>query len=202
MLNSISFKANFIKNVYIQKDNFSNNPLPVEVSLVELNAKDKNDIDVLEDTNELWNNVKEEYSKYIFYDAYKENEGIKNPRENVKKRHYYAITTQTENYNILEANKILGLAQFSEKEGRYNKLDWLQVNPTTSFTNTDSQQRPYQGVGKILLEHIKNVTEKALEVSSSNKAIPFYQKQGFYPSGFSKNYLYYEKLSDCKDMLR
>ena len=189
-MNSINFKANFLKKVYlpqISKGKLSEK----EVSIVELDNKDKRDLNTLAKTACDWENYASGYAFEIFNDAQK----IK-PYPDVSKEHYLALTTQNCDYANLNSDKILGLALFQEKKTVYDEIAWLQANPKT---NHECQNRKYSGIGKSLVSFIKSLTCKPIIVSSDDNAVIFYEKQGFNATGkYPSQMIYRGKCMDNK----
>ena len=107
----------------------------------------------------------------------------------VHREHYLALTTQNCDYANLDSKKILGLALFQEKDDFCDEIVWLQAN---SKTNNESKSRKYIDIGKSLVDYIKNLTYKPIIVSSDDKAVGFYEKQGFKPTGEYPSQLVYD----------
>lgn len=167
----LNFKANFIKNVSIPKQLSDGSIEMNRVSLVELDKKDKQDISTLAETSYNWNCVKWGYASDIYSDAIKWCE-----YPDVEKEHYYALTTQNENYKKLESDKILGLALYMEKKSPKDEIAWLQVNPSTNY---ESGKRIYKNIGTAIVSYIKQLSLKPLYVQSDKNAVEFYEKNGF-----------------------
>ncbi len=172
----INFKANFLKTTYIPKQVSDTICEPQEVSIVELNPKDKKDVRTLAETSCKWENVASGFSSEIYNEALK-------PKmyPDIAAEHYLALTTQNKDYKNLDTSKILGLVLFSETYDTENQLNWLQVNPTTNKKN--SSKRTFKNVGTELVNYIKSITDKPIYVQSADDAIPFYKKNGFLRQG-------------------
>ena len=185
----INFKANFLKNISIQKLIDSDKYEPIEAAVVELDFNDAEDINVLEKITEKWEKVAHGYAEDI--NAYAINSGY-GYMYDAKNNHCYALTTQLDNHKILDYNKVQGLALFVEKYGKFNSLELLQVNPDTNKEQF-SRMRPYKNVGSALVSYIKDISKKTISVFSSKNAIPFYIKQGFQKIVLNnERYLIYE----------
>ena len=105
----INFKANFLKTAYIGKTTNNKSSCHSEVSIVELDTNNKNDVEALAKTACEWNKVASGYAFEIY------NEALKfKLYPDVVKEHYLALTLQNENYKNLDSNKIFGLALFTE----------------------------------------------------------------------------------------
>ena len=167
----INFTGSFVKNVTISKL-ISDGKMKLEdVALVKLDKTDKRDVMTLAETAYNWENVASGYAPNIYCDSLK----TKN-YPNVSNEHYFALTTQKENFEKLEADKILGLSLFFEKKAPNNELAWLQANPST---NHEAGERTYKNIGKALVNFMKGLFTKPIYVQADKKAIPFYQKLGF-----------------------
>lgn len=171
----INFTGSFVKNVTISKL-VTDGKLKIEdVALVKLDKTDKRDIMTLAKTAYEWENIASGYAPNIYCDSIK----AKNYPD-VSKEHYFALTTQKDNFEELDTNKILGLSLFFEKQSPNNELAWLQANPST---NHESGKRTYKNIGKAMVNFIKGLFKKPIYVQADKKAIPFYQKLGFTNNG-------------------
>lgn len=170
---TINFTANFLKTVKIPKRTTDGTFSNAKVSLVELDKNDKVDKNSLLKVSKLWNEKEFNYAPEIYYDAAKSFE-----YENVVKEHYYAVTTQSENFEKLEPEKILGLNVFSETTKPENEINWLQTNPAHKYGSIE--QREYKGIGKTIVEYIKeHHRDKNIAVFAAEDAINFYKNLGF-----------------------
>lgn len=184
---TINFTANFLKTTKIPKLNNDGKYSNAKVSLVELNKKDNSDKNALKKVANLWNEKEFTYASEIFYDAAKPFE-----YDNITKEHYYALTTQSENFENLEPEKILGLNVFSETTKPENELNWLQTDPSQRYGSIEKRQ--YTEIGKTIVEYLKeHFTNKPISVFAADDAINFYKQLGFKnrPTK-SERQLYYE----------
>lgn len=171
----INFTANFIKNTQIKQCRTCDTFIDKEAAIVELDINDKNDIKSLYETASDWDSKGFTYTFEIFCDATKGYE-----YDDVKKEHYIALTTQKDNFENLEPDKIIGLSLFSETKKPENEINWLQVDPES---NTERKyEREYKGGGRAIVNYIQETyTDKPIYVQSAKDAINFYRKCGFYP---------------------
>lgn len=170
----LNFKANFIKNVPIQKRVSAEKFVPSQVSLVELDINNQNDIEALGKTAVLWERKASTFANYIYIDATKDKQ-----YPDVEKEHYYALTKQNENFELLNPNSVLALAVYAEKKDPMNEIMWLQVDPKTNTKNASIFNREYKNIGTAIVDFLKSLSQKPLYVQSDTKATPFYEKQGF-----------------------
>ncbi len=167
----INFTGSFIKNVTIPKLSTNGKMTSEKVSLVKLDKNDKTDLETLAKTAYNWETIKSGFAPDIYCDALK----TKNYPD-VAQEHYLALTTQNKNFEMVEPNKILGLALYFEKKAPANEVAWLQSNPST---NHESGVRTYKKIGTTLVDYMKELFKKPLYVQSADNAIQFYEKQGF-----------------------
>lgn len=167
----INFTGSFVKNVTISKSIADGKMKPENVALVKLDKTDPRDTMTLAETAYKWENVASGYASNIYCDSLKAK-----IYPDVSNEHYFALTTQKENFEKLEADKILGLSLFYEKQSPNNEIAWLQANPST---NHEAGQRTYKNIGKALVNFMKGLFKKPIFVQTDKKAIPFYQKLGF-----------------------
>lgn len=172
----INFKASFLKTVYIPQKVSDLNYKNQEVSIVELDPKNQKDVMALAETVCKWESIAPGFSSEIYNEALK-------PKmyPDIVAEHYLALTTQNKDYKNLDANKVLGLALFSETMDSENQLNWLQVNPTTNKKN--STERKFKNIGTELVNYMKQITDKPIYVQSADDAVPFYKKNGFLRCG-------------------
>lgn len=168
----ISFKANFIRDTYIKQVVTPDTSKDKKVALVELDINHKNDISALKAVARDWDSRAFGYAGCIYDDA------IKTLKYPDTKEHYYALTTQKEDYKNLDPKKILGLTLFSDKKFSKNELNWLQVEPDCSYSHS-GKYRTYKNVGKALVNFVKEISDKTISVYPARNATPFYRKLGF-----------------------
>ena len=172
-MSQINFTANFIKHANVQKQYHPNTYYNKQVSIVELDKDDANDIDALYKTSESWTKDGARYAFDIFHEAVKGYE-----YDDIEKEHYYALTEQDKDYEKLEPDKILGMMLFSESKFNENEINWFQVKPNSNFVN--SRDRKCRHVGKAMIDLLKDRHfDKTIYVKSSDAAVDFYIAQGF-----------------------
>ncbi len=168
----INFTANFIKNTTIQQCN-KKSQNDKEVALVELDINDNNDTECLYNVAKDWDTKGFSYAFNIYSDAIK---GCQ--YENVDKEHYIAITKQSDNFDMLEPEKVLGLTLVSELNNNTNEISWFQVDPKNN-TKTHCD-RTYEKVGSAMMNYVKETyNQKPIYVQAVQDAVPFYEKCGF-----------------------
>ena len=170
----INFTANYLKTIYLPKQNANGIYKPCEASIVEFDTTDINDIKAIAKTASDWENIAPGFAFEIYNDAIKDR-----PFPDIIQEHYLGLTTQNYDYKNIIPNKIQGLALFSETINPQNELNWLQVNPETNTKN--SHNRKYKKIGTEIVNYIKEITDKPIFVQSDNKAIEFYVKNDFKP---------------------
>lgn len=171
-MNPINFTGSYLRTAYIPHKTNSGKVEPLQVSIVELNPKDTNDVEALGRTSVKWEQIKSGFAMNIFNELYKPK---LYPDVNFEK--YLALTTQNENHSKLNHEKILGLALYSDKTTPENEISWLQACPTTNYESEHG--REYSGIGRTLTNYMKEISNKPLYVQADYNAIPFYEKQGF-----------------------
>lgn len=172
----INFKANFLKTVYVPRKGKEE----TEMSIVSLDKNNQEDMIALRDVAKEWNSKATTFAFEIYQDAIKEYQ-----YNDVVKEHYLAITQQNQDYAHLTPDKIVGLALYSEKNEPQNEISWLQTDPNNNTANSN-QSREYKGIGRIMINYIKSITDKPLFVQSADNAIEFYKKQDFKASNPSQ----------------
>lgn len=170
----ISFTANHLKNVTIQK-NIANEFKPTLASIVEINTKDPRDLNAMFEAARDWEQVKKGgFGLDIYYDA---TTVPLNPKLTKNKR-CLALTTQTSDFKNLDSRKIEGLTLLFEQKGKYNIINGLQVNPRANSEKVMGF-RTYKHVGKSLVDYIKETSKKPIILYSTTSSKPFYERLGF-----------------------
>ena len=169
MNNNISFTAKFISPATVKKLTKNGKYVDIEVSAVKLASKNKDDLSALEKINKEWG--ADTYASNILDEASSTNEFYKDYRPTV-----YAITTQRDNFEKLEPEKVLGLAETSIEFGIIKSLDYLQTNP--KFLN--KVQPTIKHIGTAMLKFIENINKgHRIEIDSVKEAKAFYMKNGY-----------------------
>ena len=87
----------------------------------------------------------------------------------------YALTSQNRDFDKLCSDDILGLAEVENGE-KAVELDYLQVNPQFIF---GSQCPLFREVGTGIVDSLKSLYNKVIELTSAYSATEFYEKNGF-----------------------
>ena len=169
----ITFKAQYIKPVTVQKKVYKSEFQNKEVSLVEFDTKSENDLITLNSLNCYWDNcrsllheITKIFNKIYYNDKEKQDE------------HFFAITEQKKDFDFLDETLILGVLQTRRLADNTLEIENLQVSPETNF---NSVVRNYKYVGRALLESVKDFfpKDKTIVLNSLRSAMPFYRKYGF-----------------------
>ena len=173
MLNNISFQANFIKPVIIQKKDTKDNWHPFKVSMVELDKTSVEDRKVLYEISKSWgtyNYVSDIYNEVL-------DEFLSEKIDPTK--HVFAITTQKADYDNLRTDDVMCIAKFNEGK-KLNELEYIQVNPEHGYVNYDSN---YKKIGTTMIKFLSEAfNNKPISVfSASGTVCEFYKKNDFKP---------------------
>ena len=144
-MNSVNFTANLVKRTLIPKLCNDGNYSLQDVSIVEFDKNDENDISALRQISYDW---REHFSSEIYNEAVKGYE-----YDNVEKEHYYGVTTQNGDFAHINSNKVLGLMLFSKTNEAEDQVNWLQARPDTKY---GSSYREFKGAGSSLINYIKH----------------------------------------------
>ncbi len=171
-LNPVNFGANFITNTTIQKYNAKKKSyFPTDVSFVEIDPQNKNDLKALTDAAKYWGN-NDSYALNIASAA----TGIAAEFINAVKNKIYAVTRQTDNFDKLNDQKILCLAHVELEDNQPAELEYLQVNPDMIYTLKEPQ---YKHIGTGFLNTLKKIYHEAIVLNAAYSAATFYEKNGF-----------------------
>ncbi len=171
---SINFTARLVDSPKIQQRKSLFKYDAQNASIVELDLKNKSDMIALNKASTSWMENGGKYASSIFFEAaYSGSDKFYR-----KQNHFYALTTQNQNFQELKPENILGLMMFQEVKGAPNEISLLEVNPKTSMSC--SFFRKYKQVGKKLVEFVQeNFFQKDIQVWADYYAINFYKKSGF-----------------------
>lgn len=163
----VTFRANLIQKMFINK-RVRNIYKPYKVGFVELDLLNKNDLRAIENAADNWGD--DSYA-YNIYDS------VLNYSKNSDKKHIYALVDTKREVKSLQAQEILGLAEFDEKKRGPNVLECIQVNPKYIASKN------FRHIGSAMLEAIKSVHfHKPIYVFSDQDACKFYEKNDFIKS--------------------
>lgn len=195
-MNNINFKGSFINNVYIKKYN-KNDYISHQVSFVEINPRNKNDLKALEQIKDNWFGL---YEGVIYNSAFNDSMLPEN-----RNRSFYALTKQVDNFEKMDSSKILGIIELG-KLNKYNTVNFLQVDPQYLSEKTQkkfwaqsrqnkSHNKKYKGIGSAILEALKKMSDKSIDLYALKGTEDFYQKNGFKLKSLLKpNYFIWKKI--------
>lgn len=179
MLNNISsntypapnFRAKFIKKVPVQKLDFATKRYKTtQASFVEFEPENLQDLKALAKAQSAWDG--EFFAADIVRAAAKMFQGeLKQPKNRI-----FVLTTQSDDCRNLNKDSILGMVQMVGGKAAPAELKFFQVRPDLSYNKV---HRDYKGVGKAILDSIKEIYTKAIKLQSCYSAANFYEKQGF-----------------------
>lgn len=169
----ITFKAQYIRPVDIKRKGKDCCYHNYQVSLVEFNPKSANDYISLNKTNCKWANCQS-----ILHEITRIFNFLHQKLREPQQERFFGITEQTENFETLDENKILGVLQTRRNQLGELEIEHLQVSP---YTNYDAVVRKYNNIGRTLLENLKEIykDEKEIVVNALDSATTFYEKLGF-----------------------
>ena len=170
-ISNLNFGAIPLKRVRVSKyDNKSKKFLPQEANFVILDKKNQNDITAINALPKLWEKAK--FIKPICTDT---NWSISKEYINI-----YAVTLQKNNFDKLNPNLILGMADMREQQLDGNELSYLQVKPTAR--NLNSPYKMYKGVGSSVIKGLKKTYDQIYLTSIEDENTEmFYKNRGFIP---------------------
>lgn len=167
---NVSFQANFIKPVKILKKVGREKFVAYPVSVVEIDTNNIGDVRALRAISLSWD-------KYNYVqDIYEDVSRLRLGGDDGSQMHVFAITLQRDNFDKINKDDIIGVAEFVENK-ELNELVYLQVEPEHNYGNMESQ---FKHIGKSILNFLEEkFFEKPIKVFSTGSAIDFYLKNGF-----------------------
>ena len=182
---NINFNAKFIGKVQVQKFNPQTKLYhPQEVSFVEIEPNNIEDVMALSDAASMW--INEKFASNIAYCANLLYQKIL-PEEKYK---IYAITTQRSNFENLYENKLLGMAEVENIAPNAIDLNYLQVNSNIIYSY---DEQPYKNIGSKIVESLKKLYQTIELTSARGSVKEFYIKNGFKYKNKEKNQFVWQK---------
>lgn len=171
-MSNISFLANYIKPVYVQKRDENDNLHPYKTSMVEIDKTSHKDRILLDTLSHNWG-----VCNYIS-DIYYEMEDSLLSGRILDKKHIFAITSQMSDWSNMRPDDVLAVAQFAEKDDM-NELEYIQVNPEHGYVNFNSS---FKNIGSAMLKFLADTfPEKRIKVFPAPNAVEFYKKNNYKP---------------------
>lgn len=165
----INFNAKFLNNVTIQKLNpKTNNYIPTTASFVEFEPKNKEDFEAVQNAVKNWNG--QVFATSIGTNA----ENIIKGTISNKINRIFMLTAQKDNFEKLDKEKVLGLANMEQLPNKPNELKYLQVRPDLKF---GEKNRQYIHVGEGILKSIQDIYQDG-QLLASYSAANFYARMG------------------------
>ncbi|MBR6722831.1 hypothetical protein IKL64_05200 [bacterium] len=176
-MQQVSFTGTYIKPITIKKLAANGEFVPHEVSLVQFDANNPLDIQVIRDTCNEWKIFGNCFVE-IIRDVANWLHGLKRPQ---KSRKIFFLTNQQYGFENLNPDEILGQFMVWNKKNTNNvQLEVLQTNPFHSYDVAEF--RRYSEIGKSMVDEIKEQYRgKIIKLYSDKDATGFYEKQGFVP---------------------
>ena len=159
--NNINFGAKYVSTTQIkQYDYIKQNYSPVPASFVEIDPSNQSDREALHDLLKDWKGS--DFTCSIV-------DSIDYESEDTNK--VYALTRQSKDFNNLRSSEIVGLADMDITKGKTPELMYLQVDPIL----LQKMEPPvYKSVGTGIINSLKRVYNKAIQLVSLYSATEFY----------------------------
>ena len=173
-----AFNGEYLGKVDIKAKNNAGEVVPKKVSAVKLDMNYLPDLEAVEQATKKWDKDKNSgyYAADIQECARKDYKALHHKSET--NHIFYMLTLQTRNFERIKPDKILGIAVIEKMEDEErDELKWLQGNP--EYTYFAKAPRQYSGIGKSLVQFIRNYGGKPLDVTIYPKTLDFYKNCGF-----------------------
>ena len=169
---SPEFGAKLINNINIGKlQEGVTRYCDTKVSFVEIEPHNVDDISALQNCSKYWSYAK--FADTIYHAAC----AIRNDSKFYKQNKVYALTSQTDTFEKLDEDKILGMVHVSPFEDKSLFIEHLQVKPDLIFLNKPE----YKGTGTGILTSLKELTHKISLFPTKDKSVrDFYERNGFF----------------------
>ena len=154
-----------------------------KVSMVEIDLDNPNDIKVMKELGEKWDN--DNLMEHMANEA----EDFANGEDDSEGYKFFAITAQKEDFDNLNPDEVLSFCEIKSVEERNAYIDYIQTNAESAMEIKPS----YKRCGTALLDGLKYYYNY-IHLDSLVWAEPFYLRNHFRPtSKATKYHLYWEK---------
>ena len=168
---NINFGAKLIKLSPVKKlADLKGEYMPAKLSFVEFEPGNKKDLQAISNAVKSWN------GEMFASDIYTSAKLIRNRKLDPESHKIYVLTSQKNNFDNLNADEIVGLADFETNKPDEGHLNFLQVDPDLITSYVPPRFR-YVGTG--MLEALKSLYKKTITLKSVYSATAFYEKNGF-----------------------
>lgn len=170
----LSFSAKLINTPNVQIFDKNGSSKSQKVSFMEY-VPSRAEANALDDAVRLW--YEDKFGGDIAYDAML----IADGREDSQKHKVYILSSQTDNFEKVEPDKILGLAHVEKLGKNTVRINHLQTNSNLIQTpygfNKDIK---YKGIGRAIVKTIQQLNSNcSIILESIYSAVNFYEKLGF-----------------------
>lgn len=169
--NSTSFQAKYINNANILKRTSKNVFESLDTSFVEIEPMNINDIKALDIVSKYW------VDSYAINMAYKAKVTYQG-KYSANEYKIYALTKQSEKFNILKADDILGLVEITPKGKGSIHINYLQKDPEQVYVIDPD----YNKIGSRILDSLKNLYNTITLRPILGGVVKFYEKNEFLPT--------------------
>lgn len=169
-INTVSFQANLINKPNILKKTPQNVFKPLKVAFVEIEPHNPNDLKALDNVGEYWS---ESFAGNISFIA----NSVAQGKSSANDYKIYALTKQAENFDSLNPDDILGLAETLPTDKNKIHINYLQVEPEQVYKIAPD----YNKIGSRILDSLK-ILYKIITLKPNSKGTAnFYEQNGFKP---------------------
>lgn len=167
----INFKANLLSTAKVKMYTNGHNCKDCNVSFVQLNTDSKSDFRTICEVDSCWENKSSLANdiRNCFQDCVLKKE--------TDKTYFYALTKQRNNFENLDSDEILGLAQVTEESSNEVVLDYLQSDPENNYF---SYRPSYRKIGTAIMNCLEQLfSGRKMTLYPIEEAKSFYEKLGF-----------------------
>ena len=164
----ISFGAKFINPINVGKlEGKAYNQ--VDVSFVEINPFNADDVSALENIAKYWKDDKFAMNISVTADKIHKSKSADGIR-------IFALTSQGDSFEKLNPDRILGVVETEDMAPFHFHINRFQVKPDYVY----KRDLEYSGVGTAILNSLKEMCNKLSAISESDQSVKsFYERNGF-----------------------
>lgn len=175
-VNNLIFNAKIIKKPKVKRsDDISQKYVPDTVRFLKIDTTSPDEVRALSTAGRYWENSSS-FATDIAYDAYLNS--TCGEKADLRKE-FFILTKQKDNFDKINCDDILGMAEITHKSKKKVILDYLQVNPEYVYQLGAPK---FINCGRAIIKSIQQRNRnRTIELRSTLTAVPFYEKMGFKP---------------------
>jgi len=161
-----------------------------QVSMVEIDLDNKKDIEALSNLSENWTNAN------LITSIYSEAKEMSEEEEYRLDYRFYAITSQNDNFENLDPEKIISVCEIETSEDDDSAfIEYIQSHPDSAHKIYPEYKRGASAMLDGLKYYYNDIRLYAIPTKD---VLNFYKRNDFYPSSRNRHYLCWDKPKESE----